>query len=74
MLTDENLLLSYYPFYGFNGFTSHYANPMGQFTERNDTIKHWAEASFEELSDPQDFAAALEDEQWKGGCFRLPRR
>lgn len=66
VLTDENLLLSYYPFYGFNGFTSHYANPMGQFTERNDTIKHWAEASFEELSDPQDFAAALEDEQWKG--------
>ncbi|WP_455005996.1 galactan 5-O-arabinofuranosyltransferase [Corynebacterium propinquum] len=66
LLTDENSLLSYYPYYGFNGFTSHYANPMGQYTERNDTIKHWAEASFDELGDPQDFAAALEDTEWKG--------
>lgn len=66
LLTDENSLLSYYPYYGFNGFTSHYANPMGQYTERNDTIKHWAEASFDELADPQDFAAALEDTEWKG--------
>ena len=61
LLTDENSLLSYYPYYGFNGFTSHYANPMGQYTERNDTIKHWAEASFDELAAPQDFAAALEE-------------
>ncbi|CAM2793625.1 galactan 5-O-arabinofuranosyltransferase [Corynebacterium propinquum] len=66
LLTDENSLLSYYPYYGFNGFTSHYANPMGQYTERNDIIKHWAEASFDELADPQDFAAALEDTEWKG--------
>lgn len=66
LLNDENSLLSYYPYYGFNGFTSHYANPMGQYTERNDTIKHWAEASFDELADPQDFAAALEDTEWKG--------
>lgn len=66
LLTDENSLLSYYPYYGFNGFTSHYANPMGQYTERNDTIKHWAEASFDELAAPQDFAAALEDTEWKG--------
>lgn len=66
LLTDENSLLSYYPYYGFNGFTSHYANPMGQYTERNDTIKHWAEASFDELADPQDFTAALEDTEWKG--------
>lgn len=66
LLTDENSLLSYYPYYGFNGFTSHYANPMGQYTERNDTIKHWAEASFDELANPQDFAAALEDTEWKG--------
>ena len=66
LLTDENSLLSYYPYYGFNAFTSHYANPMGQYTERNDTIKHWAQASFDELADPQDFAAALEDTEWKG--------
>lgn len=66
LLTDENSLLSYYPYYGFNGFTSHYANPMGQYTERNDTIKHWAEASFDVLAAPQDFAAALEDTEWKG--------
>ena len=32
----------------------------------DDTIKHWAEASFDELADPQDFAAALEDTEWKG--------
>ena len=66
LLTDENSLLSYYPFYGFNGFTSHYANPMGQYTERNETIQAWAEDSFDALADPQDFAAALEDTEWKG--------
>lgn len=66
LLTDENSLLSYYPFYGFNGFTSHYANPMGQYTERNETIQAWAEDSFDALAAPQDFAAALEDTEWKG--------
>ena len=66
LLTDENSLLSYYPFYGFNGFTSHYANPMGQYTERNETIQAWAEDSFDALANPQDFAAALEDAEWKG--------
>ena len=66
LLTDENSLLSYYPFYGFNGFTSHYANPKGQYTERNETIQASAEDSFDALADPQDFAAALEDTEWKG--------
>ena len=34
VLTADYSFLSYYPYYGFQGLTSHYANPLAQFDER----------------------------------------
>ena len=34
VLTADYSFLSYYPYYGFQGLTSHYANPLAQFDKR----------------------------------------
>ncbi|WIM73463.1 arabinofuranosyltransferase [Corynebacterium suedekumii] len=33
-------------------FTSHYANPLGEFEARNAAIESWADGSWDQLSDP----------------------
>lgn len=65
VLTDENRLLSYFPFYGFNAFTSHYANPLGEFSQRNAAISEWAESSWDDASDPEEFRRLLDDAPWQ---------
>ena len=42
VLTADYSFLSYYPYYGFQGLTSHYANPLAQFDKRADAIEGWA--------------------------------
>ena len=42
VLTADYSFLSYYPYYGFQGLTSHYANPLAQFDERAAAIERWA--------------------------------
>ncbi|ALC04697.1 Arabinofuranosyltransferase AftA [Corynebacterium deserti GIMN1.010] len=64
VLTDELDFMSYYPYRGFQAFTSHYANPLGEFGHRNKVIEDWAIQSWDGLSDPQDFSAALEEAPW----------
>lgn len=64
VLTDELDFMSFHPYRGFQAFTSHYANPLGEFGRRNATIEEWAVASWDELADPADFAAALESTEW----------
>lgn len=62
VLTDEKLFLAYHPYHGFNAFTSHYANPLGEFSRRNDLIDTWAAHS--RAMSPQDFKAALDASPW----------
>ncbi|MDO5032578.1 galactan 5-O-arabinofuranosyltransferase [Corynebacterium sp.] len=64
VLTDEKLFMAYHPYFGFNAFTSNYANPLGQFNSRNDQIAAWARDSWEQT--PQQFADALESSAWRG--------
>ncbi|GAB3593384.1 Arabinofuranosyltransferase AftA [Corynebacterium faecale] len=66
VLTDELNFMSYNPYRGFQAFTSHYANPLGEFGKRNATIEGWAVESWDELSDPADFAAAIDGSEWAG--------
>lgn len=66
VLTDELNFMSYNPYRGFQAFTSHYANPLGEFGKRNATIEDWAVNSWDELSDPADFAAAIDGSEWAG--------
>ena len=43
MLTADYSFLSYYPYLGFQGLTSHYANPLAQFDKRAAAIESWAD-------------------------------
>ncbi|MCK7675949.1 galactan 5-O-arabinofuranosyltransferase [Corynebacterium pygosceleis] len=67
VLTDEHNFMSYHPYRGFQAFTSHYANPLGEFDLRNKEIEHWATSSWNVLDEPARFVAALD-----GGDVRPP--
>ncbi len=59
VLTADYSFLSYYPYYGFQGLTSHYANPLAQFDKRAAAIKDWAKLK---TADP--FIHALDTLPW----------
>lgn len=67
LLTDEINFMAYHPYHGFNAFTSHYANPLGEFEARNEAIASWARGSFGDLSDPAEFTKAIDEtnERWR---------
>ncbi len=69
VLTADYSFLSYYPYYGFQGLTSHYANPLAQFEKRADAIESWAT-----LTDADTFIAALDKLPWKPPTVFLMRR
>jgi galactan 5-O-arabinofuranosyltransferase len=68
VLTADYSFLSYYPYYGFQGLTSHYANPLAQFEERAAAIEHWAT-----LEDADEFIADLNKLPWKAPTVFLMR-
>lgn len=67
ILTDEFNLLSYYPFYGYQGLTAHYSNPLGLFEQRNEQLSQWAHTSFDSDITPAEFA-----EYMKESSFGMP--
>jgi galactan 5-O-arabinofuranosyltransferase len=69
VLTADYSFLSYYPYYGFQGLTSHYANPLAQFEARSDAIESWAT-----LTDADQFIAALDKLPFKPPSVFLMRR
>jgi galactan 5-O-arabinofuranosyltransferase len=69
VLTADYSFLSYYPYYGFQGLTSHYANPLAQFDQRAAAIEGWAT-----LSSADQFIAALDQLPWKPPTVFLMRR
>lgn len=60
--TDEINFMAFHPFYGFNAFTSHYANPLGEFEQRNSELEQWAQLSYD---DPGKLAEAIDNSQWE---------
>jgi galactan 5-O-arabinofuranosyltransferase len=69
VLTADYSFLSYYPYYGFQGLTSHYANPLAQFDQRAAAIEGWAT-----LEKADQFVAALDKLPWKPPTVFLMRR
>ncbi|MDT5018583.1 MAG: galactan 5-O-arabinofuranosyltransferase, partial [Mycobacterium sp.] len=69
VLTADYSFLSYYPYYGFQGLTSHYANPLAQFDARADAIESWAT-----LTDAGQFIDALDKMPFKPPTVFLMRR
>jgi galactan 5-O-arabinofuranosyltransferase len=59
VLTADYSFLSYYPYFGFQGLTSHYANPLAQFDKRAAAIKSWSK-----LKAPDPFIHALDTLSW----------
>jgi len=68
VMTADYSFLSYYPYYGFQGLTSHYANPLAQFKERSGAIESWAT-----MTSPDDFAKALDTLPWQAPTVFLMR-
>ncbi|WP_197379136.1 galactan 5-O-arabinofuranosyltransferase [Mycolicibacterium mengxianglii] len=69
VLTADYSFLSFYPYFGFQGLTSHYANPLAQFDARAAAIESWAE-----LDDSTEFLAALDELPWEPPTVFLMRR
>lgn len=42
VLTADTTFLAFYPYWGFQALTSHYANPMADFKDRAATIAAWS--------------------------------
>ncbi|KKW65962.1 arabinofuranosyltransferase [Mycolicibacterium elephantis] len=69
VMTADYSFLSYYPYYGFQGLTSHYANPLAQFEKRAEAIEGWAM-----LTDADEFIESLDRLPWKPPTVFLMRR
>ncbi len=69
VMTADYSFLSYYPYYGFQGLTSHYANPLAQFDERAGAIEGWGK-----LTDADQFIETLDTMPWEPPTVFLMRR
>jgi len=69
VLTADYSFLAYYPYYGFQGLTSHYANPLAQFDQRAAEIESWVT-----LTTADQFIGALDELPWKAPTVFLMRR
>ncbi len=59
VLTADYSFLSFYPYWGFQGLTSHYANPLAQFDLRAAQIKKWSD-----LKTADELIHALDASPW----------
>ncbi|KAA0105558.1 galactan 5-O-arabinofuranosyltransferase [Mycolicibacterium sp. P1-5] len=69
VLTADYSFLSYYPYYGFQGLTSHYANPLAEFDKRAAAIESWAD-----LKNANQLVHALDTLPWQPPTVFLMRR
>ena len=69
VMTADYSFLSYYPYWGFQGLTSHYANPLAQFDLRAAQIKKWST-----LKTADEFIHALDTSPWPPPTVFLMRR
>ncbi|MGY4101672.1 arabinofuranosyltransferase [Nocardia sp. R16R-3T] len=60
VLTADTSFLSFYPYYGFQALTSHYANPLADFAGRAATIESWSK-----LDSSAALAEALGTSPWR---------
>lgn len=68
VLTADYSFLSFYPYYGFQGLTSHYANPLAEFDKRAKAIEGWGT-----LSKADQLVKALDEMPWKAPTVFLMR-
>lgn len=69
VLTADTSFLSYYPYYGFQALTSHYANPLADFPARAAEIGRWSK-----LKSSAELIDALNHSPWRAPDAFLFRR
>lgn len=69
VMTADYSFLSYYPYFGFQGLTSHYANPLAEFDKRTAAIESWST-----VTDSDEFVKALDELPWPAPTVFLMRR
>ncbi|MBF6419378.1 arabinofuranosyltransferase [Nocardia farcinica] len=69
VLTADTTFLAFYPYFGFQALTSHYANPLADFAGRATLIRQWSE-----LDTPAALRAALAESPWRAPDAFLFRR
>ncbi|MEB4209424.1 galactan 5-O-arabinofuranosyltransferase [Mycobacterium sp. 94-17] len=69
VLTADYSFLSFYPYWGFQGLTSHYANPLAQFDLRAAQINKWSN-----LKTADELTHALDTCPWPPPTVFLMRR
>ncbi|MFI9511442.1 galactan 5-O-arabinofuranosyltransferase [Nocardia sp. NPDC052566] len=69
VLTADTSFLSFYPYYGFQALTSHYANPLADFAGRAATIEGWSK-----LGSSTAMLDALAKSPWRAPDAFLFRR
>lgn len=69
VMTADYSFLSYYPYWGFQGLTSHYANPLAQFDLRAAQIEKWST-----LKSADQLIRALDACPWPPPTVFLMRR
>ncbi|MGK8554658.1 galactan 5-O-arabinofuranosyltransferase [Nocardia gipuzkoensis] len=69
VLTADTSFLSFYPYFGFQALTSHYANPLADFAGRAAAIERWSK-----LRTPQELHDALATSPWRAPDAFLFRR
>lgn len=69
VLTGDTTFLAFYPYFGFQGMTSHYANPLADFADRSAAIAEWSE-----LDTPDQLLDAMAAAPWRAPDAFLFRR
>ncbi|WP_055404587.1 MULTISPECIES: galactan 5-O-arabinofuranosyltransferase [unclassified Mycobacterium] len=69
VMTADYSFLSFYPYWGFQGLTSHYANPLAQFDLRAAQINKWSK-----LKSADELLHALDTCPWPPPTVFLMRR
>ncbi|HEX5256507.1 MAG TPA: galactan 5-O-arabinofuranosyltransferase [Mycobacterium sp.] len=69
VMTADYSFLSFYPYWGFQGLTSHYANPLAQFDLRATQINKWSN-----LKTADELIHALDTCPWPAPTVFLMRR
>ncbi|BBZ72514.1 galactan 5-O-arabinofuranosyltransferase [Mycobacterium paraseoulense] len=69
VMTADYSFLSFYPYWGFQGLTSHYANPLAQFDLRAAQIEKWSK-----LKSADELVHALDTCPWPPPTVFLMRR
>lgn len=60
VVSTADAFLSFHPYLAYQAVTSHYANPLGQYGERNAAMAAW-----EDASTPAELFDLMESTQWR---------